>query len=94
MRDCENLTESLCEQIFHLPIDWVKATTFSTKPTHFVDFGPGGASGIGPLTGRNLEGTGIHVVIFDKEAELYNSQTFKTQEDWSKVWCPRLVKKR
>ncbi|KAJ2969987.1 hypothetical protein NUW54_g12837 [Trametes sanguinea] len=56
-----SLTRALCDQIFTLPIHWAKATAFPETATHAVDFGPGGLSGIGPLTARNLEGRAVLV---------------------------------
>lgn len=93
-----SLTRALCDQIFTLPIHWSKATDFPETATHAVDFGPGGLSGIGPLTSRNLEGRGVRVVIAgDKSkgpAELYDAQNIKTEQWWAKKFSPRLVKTR
>ncbi|EIN09976.1 fatty acid synthase [Punctularia strigosozonata HHB-11173 SS5] len=90
------ITGSLCEQIFTMPIHWAKATAFPESATHAVDFGPGGLSGIGPLTARLLEGRGVRVVVVGDKgkngAELYNSQEVKYEQWWSKKWAPRLVK--
>ncbi|KAI0635636.1 fatty acid synthase [Trametes polyzona] len=91
-----SLTRALCDQIFTLPIHWSKATDFPETATHAVDFGPGGLSGIGPLTSRNLEGRGVRVVVAgDKSkgpAELYDAQNVKTELWWAKKFSPRLVK--
>ncbi|KAK7423083.1 beta subunit of fatty acid synthetase [Neonectria magnoliae] len=43
-------------------VDWVKATSFP-HATHILEFGPGGSFGVGVLTARNKEGTGIRVVL-------------------------------
>ncbi|KAF5368132.1 hypothetical protein D9615_010216 [Tricholomella constricta] len=40
-----------------------KATDFPETATHAIDFGPGGLSGIGPLTASNLDGRGVRIVI-------------------------------
>lgn len=38
--------------------------TITANPaTHILDFGPGHASGIGALTHRNVDGSGIQVVL-------------------------------
>lgn len=91
-----SLTASLCDQIFTSPIHWVKATAFPDSATHAIDFGPGGASGIGPLTGRNLEGKGVKVIVpGDKGkvgAEIYSSVAGKTEVKWVEKWGPKLVK--
>ena len=66
MRELKSsVTCSLCDQIFTSPIHWPKATNFSKTATHAndaIDFGPGGLSGIGPLTARNLDGCWMDVV--------------------------------
>lgn len=93
-----SITRSLCEQIFTRPIHWSKATEFPESATHAVDFGPGGLSGIGPLTAKNLDGRGVRVVVAgDKgkgDAELYNAVDVKYEDWWSKKWAPGLVKTR
>ncbi|KAI0368773.1 fatty acid synthase [Pilatotrama ljubarskyi] len=91
-----SLTRALCDQIFTLPIHWSKATDFPETATHAIDFGPGGLSGIGPLTARNLEGRGVRVVVAGDKAkgpaELYDTQNIKTEQWWAKKFSPRLVK--
>lgn len=93
-----SLTRSLCDQTFIFPLHWAKATAFPETATHAVDFGPGGLSGIGPLTQRNLEGRGVHVVVLGEKgkggAELYNSHAIKYEDWWSKKWTPKLVRTR
>ncbi|KAF8907276.1 fatty acid synthase [Gymnopilus junonius] len=97
MRDlASSLTRSLCEQIFTSPIHWTKATNFPETATHAVDFGPGGLSGIGPLTARNFDGRGVRVIVVGEkgkgDAELYSSLQVKYEEWWSKKWSPKLVR--
>ncbi|RDX57079.1 fatty acid synthase [Lentinus brumalis] len=91
-----SLTRALCEQIFTLPIHWSQAIKFPETATHAIDFGPGGLSGIGPLTARNLEGRGVRVVVVgDKTkgpAELFDAQNIKTEQWWVKKFSPSLVK--
>ena len=93
-----SITRSLCEQIFTSPIHWTKATDFSETTTHAIDFGPGGLSGIGPLTAKNFEGRGVRVVIAGDrakgEVELFSSTDVKYEEWWSKKWSPSLVRTR
>lgn len=93
-----SVTRSLCDQIFTAPIHWTKATNFPESATHAVDFGPGGASGIGPLTARNLDGRGVRVlVVGDKSkgvAELYSATSVKYEAWWGKDFAPSLVKTR
>ncbi|KAJ3030349.1 UNVERIFIED_CONTAM: hypothetical protein HDU68_009383 [Siphonaria sp. JEL0065] len=58
----DRLTESLIEQICVLPVDWIAAAA-NIKTSHLLDFGSGGASGIGSLTARNSRGGDIKVVL-------------------------------
>src|SRR6266545_595024 len=93
MRDLKtSLTRSLCEQIFTSPIHWTKATNFPESATHAIDFGPGGLSGIGPLTAKNFDGRGIRVIVAGEkgkgDVELYSSLEVKYEEWWSKRWAP------
>lgn len=79
-----------------MPIHWVKATNFPESATHAIDFGPGGLSGIGPLTARNLDGRGVRVVVVGDKAkgpaELYDAENVKFEEWWAKKFSPKLVK--
>jgi fatty acid synthase subunit alpha len=92
-----SITHSLCVQIFMSSIKWSAVTNFPETATHAIDFGPGGLSGIGPLTG-NLDGRGVRVIVVgDKgkdDAELYDAQNVQYEEWWSKKWGPRLVRTR
>ncbi|KAF7312560.1 Fatty acid synthase subunit alpha [Mycena indigotica] len=91
-----SITQSLCEQIFTRAIHWSAATNFPETATHAVDFGPGGLSGIGPLTARNLDGRGVRVIVVGDrakgDAELYDSQSVKYEDWWTKKFSPSLVK--
>lgn len=92
------------ELITHLPVNWEIATQFSG--THILDFGPGGASGLGLLTHRNKEGTGVRVIIagvldgsntddeFGFKQEIFDREegTVKYAIDWVKEFSPQLVK--
>lgn len=99
MRSSEiSITRSLTEQIFVQPIHWCKTTDFPDSITHVVDFGPGGTSGIGPLTARTLDGRGMRVVMFGNRtkdgAEFFDSQNVIREQRWSTKWSPRLIKTR
>lgn len=64
LRSSPDLLASLFTQIFTSPIFWAtKATAFPSSATHALDFGTGGASGIGSLCVRNWEGRGIRTVM-------------------------------
>ena len=85
------------EQIFTLPLHWTKAIDFPETATHAVDFGPGGANGVGPIVSRILSGRGVRVIILgdkSKGDELYDLNSVKYEDWWSKKWAPRLVKTR
>lgn len=99
MRDFKgSITRSLCDQIFTAPIHWTKATDFPEAATHAIDFGPGGLSGIGPLTARNLDGRGVRVIVVgDKgkgDAELYDTSNIRYEDWWSKEFAPGLIRTR
>ncbi|THV07258.1 fatty acid synthase [Dendrothele bispora CBS 962.96] len=91
-----SITRSLCDQIFTSPIHWTTATDFPDSATHAIDFGPGGLSGIGPLTARNLDGKGVRVIVLGDrgkgDAELYDALVVQHEDNWSQKWSPSLVK--
>lgn len=59
-----NLVPLLVRMITSEPVFW--AETDFADATHILDFGPGGTSGIGALTHRNVAGTGARVLITSK----------------------------
>lgn len=99
-----NIVKRVVELITHYPVNWEKATNFTS--THIVDFGPGGVSGLGLLTHRNKEGTGVRVIIagvldgslttdeFGYKQELFDrdDSAVKYAVDWVKEFSPKLVK--
>ena len=91
-----SLTASLCDQIFTSPIHWVTTCNFPATATHAVDFGPGGNSGIGFLTGRALEGRGVRIVVVGEKgkaaAEFYDSRNVRKEPVWASDFQPKLVK--
>ncbi|PWY85638.1 fatty acid synthase beta subunit [Aspergillus eucalypticola CBS 122712] len=98
-----NVVPALVRMITHDAVNWEQATVFSGA-THIVDFGPGGISGLGVLTNRNKDGTGVRVVLAGAmdgtNAEVgYKPELFDRDEhsvqyaiDWVKEYGPRLVK--
>lgn len=98
------ITERAINLITTLPVHWVKATNF--KATHIVDFGPGGSSGLGVLTHRNKEGTGVRIIIagalgssadsveFGLKQELFdiNRATLKFAPNWLEQYKPKLLR--
>ncbi|KAK9695378.1 fatty acid synthase alpha subunit Lsd1 [Basidiobolus ranarum] len=61
LRESERLNLDLIDQICSLPVQWETAT--NAVVTHILDFGPGATSGIGALTHRNKEGTGVRIFL-------------------------------
>ncbi|KAJ3214628.1 3-oxoacyl-[acyl-carrier-protein] synthase [Dinochytrium kinnereticum] len=102
LRMSGKLTISLVEQICIQPVHWEVATKVDV--THILDFGPGGASGIGGLTHRNKEGTGVQVVlanaIDNTITELLDQCTIFDQEptsvkfapNWAEKYRPKLIR--
>ncbi|KAL3448862.1 acyl transferase domain-containing protein [Aspergillus insuetus] len=98
-----NIVPALVRMITHDPVNWEQTTAFSGA-THIIDFGPGGISGLGVLTNRNKDGTGVRVVLAGAmdgtNAEVgYKPELFDRDEhsvkyaiDWVKEHGPRLVK--
>ncbi|KAG0650153.1 Fatty acid synthase subunit beta [Hyphodiscus hymeniophilus] len=99
-----NIVPTLVRLITHDPVNWEKATVFPTA-THVLDFGPGGISGLGVLTSRNKDGTGVRVIlagaIDGTISEVgYKPEMFDRDEDhavkyavdWVKEHGPKLIK--
>jgi fatty acid synthase subunit beta len=100
----DNIVPRLVRMITRDSVEWEKATVFPNA-THILDFGPGGISGLGVLTNRNKDGTGVRVIlagaIDGQNAEVgYKPEIFdrdsehavKYAVDWVKDHGPRLVK--
>jgi fatty acid synthase subunit beta, fungi type len=99
-----NIVPTLIRLITRDPVNWEKATYFK-QATHVLDFGPGGISGLGILTSRNKEGTGVRVILAGSingtvtevgyKPELFDrddEHAVKYAVDWVKEFGPRLVK--
>ena len=99
-----DIVPSLVRMITRDSVQWEKATQFP-EATHVLDFGPGGISGLGVLTSRNKEGTGVRVILagtVDGSAQEvgYKSELFDRDEEhaivyadnWVKKYGPRLVR--
>ncbi|OJD25560.1 hypothetical protein ACJ73_03070 [Blastomyces percursus] len=100
----EDIAPALIRMITRDPVNWENATVFP-KATHVLDFGPGGISGLGVLTNRNKDGTGVRVILAGAmdgtNAEVgYKPELFDRDEehavkyavDWVREHGPRLVK--
>ena len=96
MRSAASISTSLADQIFTKHIHWGVACNFPSTATHCVDFGPGGASGVGFLVSRVTEGRGVRVVLVGDKgksaAELYDSVKIRREPVWAKEWSPKLVR--
>ncbi|MCJ1351418.1 MAG: beta subunit of fatty acid synthetase [Icmadophila ericetorum] len=99
-----DIVPALVRMIVSETVHWEKATLFPNA-THVIDFGPGGISGIGVLTSRNKEGTGVRVILAGSidgtNTELgYKTELFDRDEEhavkfavnWLKEHGPKLVK--
>ncbi|KAH8900072.1 beta subunit of fatty acid synthase [Thozetella sp. PMI_491] len=99
-----NIVSTLVRLITSDPVHWEKATVFPGA-THILDFGPGGISGLGILTSRNKDGTGVRVILAGTvngtvpevgyKPELFDRDeeyAVKYAVDWVKEYGPRLVK--
>ncbi|KAI9247028.1 hypothetical protein BY458DRAFT_560469 [Sporodiniella umbellata] len=98
----KNLTRSLLESICTNPVHWEKAVP-KDNLTHILDFGPGGHSGVGSLTHRNKQGTGVQIVLagalegpnreLSYKTELFNADLSAVtySQNWAKAFQPKLV---
>lgn len=99
-----NIVPTLVRLITRDAVNWEKATVFPGA-THILDFGPGGISGLGVLTSRNKDGTGVRVILAGTVSGTvtevgYKPELFDRDEehavkyaiDWVKEFGPRLVK--
>ncbi|KAG2217921.1 hypothetical protein INT45_012584 [Circinella minor] len=103
LQSSNDLTLDLVTLICSRPVHWEKAIALNNL-THIVDFGPGGASGIGGLTHRNKEGTGVQILLagaleggnrdLSYKADLFDSdiRAVTYSQNWAKAFQPKLVK--
>ncbi|KAJ2143604.1 fatty acid synthase alpha subunit Lsd1, partial [Coemansia sp. RSA 678] len=104
LRNEKDLTRKLVDSLCVLPVDWTRATQIGQNVTHVIDFGPGGVSGIGGLTNRNKEGTGVRVVLagalessnsdLSTKAALFDTRESSVvySQNWQRDYAPRLVR--
>ena len=100
-----NIVPQLIHMIHSEMDDWPESTVFPNA-THVLDFGPGEMSGVGPLTHRNKEGTGMRVILagtadgtsteYGYRGDLFQrkAKAVKWGADWAKEHSPRLRKTR
>ncbi|KAJ1994195.1 fatty acid synthase alpha subunit Lsd1 [Dimargaris cristalligena] len=103
LRDHSNISLEMIAQTCNRTAYWVKSTAVPDV-THILDFGPGGVSGIGSLTNRNKEGTGVRIVFagaltgtrknISYKPALFDSRPESVQysPDWSRDFRPQLVR--
>lgn len=97
-----NIVPTLINLIIKDQVNWERATVFPGA-THILDFGPGGVSGLGVLTSRNKDGTGVRVILVGTlegtvpevgyKAELFDrdeENAVKYAVDWVREHGPRL----
>ncbi|CAL9729237.1 fatty acid synthase subunit beta [Monosporozyma unispora] len=100
-----SLTSRIVDCIINLPVNWETACQFPAS--HILDFGPGGASGLGVLTHRNKDGTGVRIIVagaldlnadddYGFKQELFDISTtgLKRNQDWLQEFRPRLIKNK
>ena len=99
-----NIVPSLVRMICKDPVNWEQATVMPNA-THILDFGPGGVSGLGVLTNRNKDGTGVRVILAGTmdatntdvgyKPEIFDrdaEHAVKYAVDWVKEHGPKLAK--
>ncbi|SCU97468.1 LAFA_0G11584g1_1 [Lachancea sp. 'fantastica'] len=106
-KDLRDFSGSIAERITlcitKLPVNWELTTQF--KASHILDFGPGGSSGLGVLTQRNKDGTGVRVIVagaldvnpedeygFKQEIFDVSPVGLKFSPNWLEEFHPKLVK--
>ncbi|MCJ1389647.1 beta subunit of fatty acid synthetase [Xylographa bjoerkii] len=62
LRAQENVVPDIVRMILEQPLYWERASEFRGATT-ILDFGPGGADGVGGLTNKNKEGLGVRVML-------------------------------
>ncbi|ETN42931.1 uncharacterized protein HMPREF1541_02089 [Cyphellophora europaea CBS 101466] len=103
-QQAKDIVPDLVRMICQDPVHWEQATVFDGA-THILDFGPGGISGLGVLTKRNKDGTGVHVILAGTmdgtntevgyKPELFDrdeEHAVKYAVDWLKAHGPKLAK--
>jgi len=100
----ESIISELVNMITQQPVHWEAATVFPGA-THILDFGPGGISGLGVLTHRNNDGTGVRIILAGAfegtnnevgyKPELFDRDSehaVKYAVNWLKEHGPKLVR--
>ena len=106
LRGQENVVPDIVRMILEQPLYWERASEFRGATT-ILDFGPGGADGVGGLTNKNKEGLGVRVMLASMlegtNPDLgYKSEIFDrdlavesfVKGTWSDEYAARLVNTR
>lgn len=97
----EDISLELAKMITIQQVNWPLGLS-SGNATHFLDFGPGGSSGVGVLVQRLVEGRGSRVILASTlssplssvgfMSEIFQSSPPKFSDDWSKHYAPSLIR--
>ncbi|KAK3715893.1 beta subunit of fatty acid synthetase [Vermiconidia calcicola] len=100
----KNIVPSLVRMICKETVHWEQATVMPNA-THILDFGPGGVSGLGVLTNRNKDGTGVRVILagtmdgsnveIGYKPEIFDrdaEHAVRYAVDWVKEYGPKLAR--
>ncbi|OMH81189.1 Fatty acid synthase subunit beta, partial [Zancudomyces culisetae] len=103
LREKEDIIKELTELICLKPVDWPVATKCEGI-THIIDYGPGGFSGVGFMTHRNKEGTGVRIILagvlegsdidVSLKSDIFDvrSSAVRYAQNWAKDFAPKLVR--
>ncbi|PVU98003.1 hypothetical protein BB559_001847, partial [Furculomyces boomerangus] len=103
LRNSKDIIRDLSELICVHPVDWPVATAMKGI-THMVDFGPGGFSGVGFMTHRNKEGTGVRIILasvlegptteISLKSDLFDTRSSAVvfSQNWARDFAPKLVR--
>ena len=106
LEDIGDVNRYLLESICIRQVNWSLATSPVHQPgiTHFIDFGPGGTLGIGLLTHRIREGSGVQVILASSNQSNFglqsrclllseNISSISFGVNWSAEFGPKIVKR-
>jgi fatty acid synthase subunit beta, fungi type len=106
IEDIGDVNQYLLDSICIMQVNWSLATSSLHQPgiTHFLDFGPGGTMGIGLLTHRIREGSGVQILLASSNKSDFGLQgrclllsekisSISFGVNWSKEFGPKIVKR-
>ncbi|KAG9240626.1 acyl transferase domain-containing protein [Calycina marina] len=98
-----NIIPEMVRMVTEKVVNWPSVTKKFSNATHLLEFGPGGPSGIGMLTSRNMNGRGVRVILADRTQGTnttigYRPELLSRHEDnivygcdWQATFAPRVV---